>query len=110
MQGPSTLLHDVHDRDGARLSYEEPNTRATTHTYAGGVTIRVAALTDIVASKQWAYRPKDHRALPELEGAPTPRLTSPPDAKKGTRTRPLPVHSRQPAWAARAPDPRGWSR
>lgn len=65
--GPLDILHDMPDRDGARLSYDELNTRATTHVYAGGVTIRVAALADIVASKQWANRPKDHRALPELE-------------------------------------------
>lgn len=65
--GPLDILHDMPARDGSRLSYDELNTRATTHTYAGGVTIRVAALADIVASKQWANRPKDHRALPELE-------------------------------------------
>lgn len=65
--GPLDILHDMPARDGARLSYDELNTRATTHIYAGGVTIRVAALDDIVASKQWANRPKDQRALPELE-------------------------------------------
>jgi len=32
-----------------------------------GVVIRVAALDDIVASKQHANRPKDREALPELE-------------------------------------------
>lgn len=31
------------------------------------MTIRVVALDDIIASKQWANRPKDRRALPELE-------------------------------------------
>lgn len=29
--------------------------------------LRVAGLDDIVASKRWANRPKDHEALPELE-------------------------------------------
>ena len=65
--GPLDVLHDMPSRDGDRLSYDELNVRAITHTYAGGVAIRVAALDDIVASKQWANRPKDRRALPELE-------------------------------------------
>ena len=62
--GPLDILHDMPSRDGARLSYDELNARATTHAYVGGVTIRVAALDDIVASKQWANRPKDRRACP----------------------------------------------
>jgi hypothetical protein len=33
---------------------------------AGGLSIRVAALDDVIASKEWADRPKDHEALPEL--------------------------------------------
>jgi hypothetical protein len=65
--GPLDILHDIPDREGARLGYDELNNRATTHTYVGGVTVRVAALDDIVASKQWANRLKDHKALPELE-------------------------------------------
>jgi hypothetical protein len=28
--------------------------------------VHIAALDDIIASKQWANRPKDHDALPEL--------------------------------------------
>jgi hypothetical protein len=66
--GPIDILHDIPDREGARLGYDELNNRATTHIYAGGVALRVAALDDIVASKQWADRPKDRQALPELEG------------------------------------------
>ena len=31
-----------------------------------GVTIRAASLGDIIASKEWANRPKDRSALPEL--------------------------------------------
>jgi hypothetical protein len=31
-----------------------------------GFAIRVAALEDIIASKEWANRPKDQAALPEL--------------------------------------------
>lgn len=33
---------------------------------AGGVIVRIASLGDIVASKQYAARPKDLEALPEL--------------------------------------------
>ena len=32
----------------------------------GGVPVRVAALEDIIASKEWADRPKDRAALEEL--------------------------------------------
>jgi hypothetical protein len=32
----------------------------------GNVTVMVASLHDIIASKQWANRPKDNAALPEL--------------------------------------------
>ena len=31
-----------------------------------GVAVRVAALDDLIASKEWADRAKDHHALPEL--------------------------------------------
>ncbi len=65
--GPLDILHDIPARDGARLTYDELSARATTHDYEGGIRILVAALDDIVASKQWANRPKDQRALPELE-------------------------------------------
>lgn len=33
-----------------------------------GVTVHVAALADIIASKEWADRPKDREALDELRG------------------------------------------
>ena len=32
----------------------------------GRIVVRIAALDDIIASKQWADRPKDRDALPEL--------------------------------------------
>lgn len=31
-----------------------------------GIVLRVAARDDVIASKEWADRPKDHNALPEL--------------------------------------------
>jgi hypothetical protein len=32
----------------------------------GGSTVTVASIDDVIASKQWANRPKDRDALPEL--------------------------------------------
>ena len=37
-----------------------------------GISIRIASLDDIVASKQWASRPKDHEALAELHELQNP--------------------------------------
>jgi len=64
--GKFDVLHDMPARDGERLVYEQLVTRADVHEYPGGLTVSVAALADIVASKEWADRPKDHLALPEL--------------------------------------------
>ena len=49
------------DRD----PYEDLTSRANVQPLHG-VTVRVAALDDIIASKEWADRPKDHEALTEL--------------------------------------------
>ena len=52
-------------RDGRRQSYEDLEQRS--HLIQGeGFAIRAAALEDIVASKEWANRPKDQEALGEL--------------------------------------------
>jgi hypothetical protein len=48
--GPLDVLHDGRSSEGN----------------LGGIRVRVAALDDIVASKEWANRPKDHEALDEL--------------------------------------------
>jgi hypothetical protein len=48
---------------GARLRVEGLDDDLTTGT---GFVIRAAALEDIIASKEWANRPKDRAALPEL--------------------------------------------
>ncbi|WP_116996872.1 hypothetical protein [Desertimonas flava] len=64
--GPLDVLQDMPDRSGQRLVYEQLVDRATAHQYAGGITVVVAGLDDIVASKEYADRDKDHEALPEL--------------------------------------------
>lgn len=63
--GDLDILTDMPDRTGRHLSYDElvGRTRFVRHQ---DLTIRVAALDDIIASKEWADRPKDHDALPEL--------------------------------------------
>ena len=52
-------------RDGGRSRYEDLLVRASSVDF-GGVPVRVAALEDIIASKEWADRPKDRAALEEL--------------------------------------------
>ena len=52
---------------GPRSGYEDWNAEATSEEVAEGLTIRVAALDDIIDSKRAANRAKDLRALPYLE-------------------------------------------
>jgi hypothetical protein len=64
--GPLDLLVELRDAGGGRRPYEELVTRATRHRI-GSVVVSLAALDDIVASKEFADRPKDREALAELE-------------------------------------------
>jgi hypothetical protein len=64
--GPLDLLVELRDAGGGRHSYEDLATRATRHRVRS-VVVLLAALDDIVASKQFADRPKDREALPELQ-------------------------------------------
>lgn len=63
--GDLDVLADIPDRNGRHLSYEELASRAD-QLNLDGVVVQVAAIEDIIASKEWADRPKDHDALPEL--------------------------------------------
>lgn len=63
--GDFDVLADVPDRAGRHLRFEELAPRANIVRY-GGIDARVASLEDVIASKEWADRPKDHEALPEL--------------------------------------------
>ncbi len=61
------VLTNIPARDGHRLTYEDLEQRS--HVVQGdGFSIKAADLADIIASKEWADRPKDHEALPELLG------------------------------------------
>ena len=84
--GPLDLLVELRDEEGGRHPYAELVTRSVTHS-VGGIVVRLASLDDIVASKEFADRPKDREALPELRelqrrgapgvgGAPTLNLRS----------------------------------
>ena len=48
-----------------RRKYEDLAARSQVLDYSG-VSVRVAGLDDIIVSKEWANRPKDRAALPEL--------------------------------------------
>jgi len=64
--GDLDLLVDIPSRDGHRVVYGDVVGRAVTIVANDDVTIVVADLQDIIASKEWANRPKDREALPEL--------------------------------------------
>ena len=63
--GDLDILGDMPARDGRRQRYEDLEPRST-EIIIGSVTVHAAALDDIIASKEWANRRKDHEALAEL--------------------------------------------
>lgn len=63
--GNLDVLSDIPDRNGRLLDYDELVERADV-TIIEGVTVGVASLEDVIASKEWADRPKDRRVLAEL--------------------------------------------
>ncbi len=68
--GDFDVLADLRTSDGRRLLYDDLISRAGAQPLHG-VVVRVAALDDIIASKEWADRPKDHDALSELRRVAT---------------------------------------
>ena len=70
----ATLRTDYGDLDvltdipgpGGRLTYDDLVGDASEVLLAPGLTIQIASVQAIVASKEWADRPKDREALPEL--------------------------------------------
>jgi hypothetical protein len=64
--GSLDILVDLRDSSGGRRHYSDLLPRAV-HVEVGPVTVRIAALRDIVESKIYASRQKDLEALPELE-------------------------------------------
>lgn len=65
--GQLDILMDIPDRSGARRDYTDLAPRSQLRS-TEGLTVRVASLDDIIESKEYADRPKDHDALAELRG------------------------------------------
>ena len=63
--GDLDVLAAIPDREGHHVRFDELRSRASTLPL-GSHAVMVAALDDVIASKEWADRPKDHDALPEL--------------------------------------------
>jgi len=64
--GPLDLLLELRDPAGGQHPYVDLASRAT-EVSVGELTIKVASLEDIIASKRFSARPKDLEALPELQ-------------------------------------------
>lgn len=73
--GDFDILAEIPARDGHRVRYAALRERSSALPLVGR-SVWVADLDDVIASKEWANRPKDHEALPELR-----RLR---DAKRAT--------------------------
>lgn len=63
--GDLDVLVDIPGRNGERRLYEDLAADSRALHYEG-IAVRVAGLSDIIASKEWVHRPKDLEALPEL--------------------------------------------
>lgn len=63
--GDLDVLTNLPDSDGRRLRYQDLTGRAVV-VDAAGVRITVAGIEDVIASKEWADRPKDREAVAEL--------------------------------------------
>jgi hypothetical protein len=63
--GDFDVLTAIPTRNGGRAYYNQLAERAE-RVRVGGVVVWVASLADIIESKEWADRPKDREALPEL--------------------------------------------
>jgi hypothetical protein len=88
--GALDVLRNIPAADGARQTYQDLAERSTNTQY-GTVVVKVASLDDIVASKQWANRPKDTAALPELRS-----LQDRGDDRPGPAAGGVPSDSRKP--------------
>ncbi|MBI2705951.1 MAG: hypothetical protein HYX32_11780 [Actinobacteria bacterium] len=64
--GDLDVLRTLRDLKGGRLAYDELEPRAV-NIVVNTIEVRLAGLDDIIESKRFADREKDHEALPELE-------------------------------------------
>ena len=63
--GPIDVLRDLRNRQGGDVAFDDLIARGVDQ-QIGAVVVHVAALDDIIASKEHADREKDREALPEL--------------------------------------------
>ncbi len=63
--GDLDILADIPGEGGRHLVYEDLIGRAS-ELNLDGIVVRIAALDDVIASKEWSNRPKDDDALSEL--------------------------------------------
>ena len=63
--GPLDLSLNLRDRDGGRHDYGDLLQRSVRY-QVGDLTVVLASLDDIIASKEFAGREKDREGLPEL--------------------------------------------
>ena len=69
--GDFDVLAEIPDRRGDRLRYEDLAPRALTFDVTGHP-IRVAALSDVIASKEWPTAPRTTRPSPSCGPSATP--------------------------------------
>lgn len=63
--GGVDILRDIPDRDGTHLTYADLLDQSVTQEFEQ-VRVRLVGLDELIGSKEWADRPKDHDALPEI--------------------------------------------
>jgi hypothetical protein len=65
------VLHGLRDRDGLLHDYQNLQARAVAREI-GDERVHVVSLEDLLASKEWANRPKDREVIHELRAARRP--------------------------------------
>ena len=94
IDGDFDVLADIPDENGRHLGFEDLTPRSATVSI-GDVAIRIAALEDVIASKEWANRTKDRDALPELH-AHLPAQDNPERPAERTLRPPVPSPGAEP--------------
>lgn len=80
--GDLDVLLEIPAADGTRLTYDDLLPRAVDAPYGTDrLIVHIAALEHITASKEWANRPKDREALPELRAMLDAQRRPPPDRR-----------------------------
>lgn len=107
--GAVDVMRSMSDSSGRSLTYEDLVDRAN-ELDVDGVLVRVAALEDVIASKQWADRDKDRDALDELKALRGTHVASPPPPERGSAAanEPSRIERQLPPGDASNPHPTPW--